>query len=85
MPDQPAARGSLHWGFEAYLTLSDVGFDHVLQHGMVALETDVLLDSCRYARVTRGDLATLLRRLEDRLLSPHQAAWSRPPGASTRR
>ncbi|MCV2491674.1 PIN-like domain-containing protein [Geodermatophilus sp. YIM 151500] len=74
MPDQPVAHRSLHWGFEAYLTPSDLDFEHVLQHGMVALDTNVLLDFYRYARVTRGDLAALLRRLEDRLFIPHQAA-----------
>ncbi|MET4648277.1 hypothetical protein ABID95_008049 [Streptomyces atratus] len=61
-------------GFEYYLSASLADYERVLKNGMVALDTNAILNLYRYTDKARKDLFGVLRSLGDRLWIPHQVA-----------
>ena len=70
-PSQDAT--GLYEGFEAYRTVTEADYHHVLTKGVVVLDTNVLLNLYRYNAETRQDFFSVLSRLGDHLWVPHQA------------
>lgn len=68
---ETAALGLLE-GFEGYQVPSDAERNASLQSGLVALDTNALLNLYRYTEGTRDDLLRVLESLGDRLWLPHQ-------------
>lgn len=68
---RPVRRG-LYSGFDAYLTPTDDDYRHVLTKGLVALDTNVLLNLYRYSATARDDLFAVLEAIRDQLFVPHQ-------------
>ncbi|WP_411076941.1 PIN-like domain-containing protein [Streptomyces sp. cmx-10-25] len=66
-----AARGMFD-GFEAYRTPADHDYRRALQHGLVVLDTNVLLDLYRMNARVREDMMTVLKTISARLWVPHQ-------------
>ncbi len=67
------ARG-LFDGFEGYRSATEADYTEVLLHGLVAPDTNVLLNLYRYNPQARADLLSALARLGERLWVPHQVA-----------
>ncbi|GAA3607804.1 PIN domain-containing protein [Marihabitans asiaticum] len=65
-------RGGLYSGFEAYRVLTAEDIKRALQHGVVALDTNVLLNLYRYNEKTVDDLLRVAEAAEERLFVPHQ-------------
>ena len=65
-------RSGLYSGFESYRVLSSAEIKLALQSGMVALDTNVLLNLYRYNDQTVDDLLGVARAAADRLFVPHQ-------------
>ncbi|MGW4250767.1 PIN domain-containing protein [Streptomyces californicus] len=65
------ARGMFD-GFEAYRTPADRDYRLALQHGLVVLDTNVLLDLYRMNGRVREDMLTVLKTISERLWVPHQ-------------
>lgn len=63
---------TLSHGFEPYLTPTRDSYAEVLERGLISLDTNVLLDFYRFAKVTRADLVGVLARLGERLYVSHQ-------------
>ncbi|MCQ8195159.1 PIN domain-containing protein [Streptomyces rugosispiralis] len=59
-------------GFEAYRTPADRDYQRVLRHGLVVLDTNVLLDLYRMNGRVREDMLTVLKTIAERLWAPHQ-------------
>ncbi len=59
-------------GFEAYRTPSDADYESVLRRGLIALDTNVLLDLYRMNARVRKDMMTVLHTLKDRIWIPQQ-------------
>jgi predicted nucleic-acid-binding protein len=68
---EPPRRG-LFDGFEGYRTPSEDDYRRVLNEGLVAPDTNVLLNLYRYNATTQADLFAVLDRLGERLWVPHQ-------------
>jgi hypothetical protein len=65
-------RNGLYDGFESYrIRTSDDLFD-ALTHGIVSIDTNVLLSLYRYTETTVEDLLRVLGRIDDRLFIRHQ-------------
>lgn len=64
--------GGLYSGFESYRVLSSVEIRNALQHGMIALDTNVLLNLYRYNEKTVDDLLRVAEAAAERLFVPHQ-------------
>lgn len=62
----------LYDGFEAQRTPSDDNYSAVLQHGLVVLDTNVLLDLYRMNARVRADMLTVLKTVAHRLWVPQQ-------------
>jgi hypothetical protein len=60
--------------FTAWYPLNDDQRDQFVREGLVALDTNILLDFYRMNAEARLDLLSLLRRLDSRLWVPHQVA-----------
>ena len=69
--DGPQAT-SLFKGFEGYRTPKGDDYGRVLTHGLVVIDTNVLLNLYRYRPEARSDLLSVLAKLGDRLWVPHQ-------------
>jgi PIN like domain len=67
-------RSGLSDGFEEFKTPTDGEYREALRSGLVAIDTNVLLNLYRYDRATREDLFSVLDALGDRLFIPHQVA-----------
>lgn len=65
-------RGGLYSGFEAYRVLTAEDIKRALQHGVVALDTNVLLNLYRYNEKTVDDLLRVAEAAAERLFVPHQ-------------
>lgn len=65
-------RGGLYSGFESYRVLASEDVRNALQHGIVALDTNVLLNLYRYNEKTVDDLLRVAMAAADRLFVPHQ-------------
>jgi hypothetical protein len=65
-------RQSLFDGFEAYRNPSPADFQAVLEHGLVVLDTNVLLDLYRMNARVREDMLSVLRAIGSQLWVPHQ-------------
>ena len=65
-------RGGLYSGFEAYRVLTAEDIKRALQHGLVALDTNVLLNLYRYNEKTVDDLLRVAEAAAERLFVPHQ-------------
>ncbi|MBJ6620202.1 PIN domain-containing protein [Streptomyces sp. DHE17-7] len=61
-------------GFEAQRTPADADYRSVLRRGMVALDTNVLLDLYRMNGQVRTDMLTVLKSVSERIWIPHQVA-----------
>lgn len=61
-------------GFEGYRTPGDQHLEQVLRHGIVALDTNVLLDLYRYGDVARREFLGVLESIRDLLFIPSQVA-----------
>lgn len=59
-------------GFEGYRTPSEDDNAAALKHGLVVVDTNVLLNLYRYSDQTRTDLLAVLRVIGPRLWVPHQ-------------
>ncbi|CAL9420922.1 PIN domain-containing protein [Nocardiopsis dassonvillei] len=59
-------------GFEAQRTPTDSDYTSVLRTGMVALDTNVLLDLYRMNGQVRMDMLTVLKSIKERIWVPHQ-------------
>ncbi|MGW3735275.1 PIN-like domain-containing protein [Streptomyces sp. NPDC005148] len=59
-------------GFEGYRTPALTEVRGVLAHGVVVVDTNVLIDLYRMNRQVREDMLTVLEALSDRLWVPHQ-------------
>lgn len=71
-------------GFEAYLTVSASAIHSALSHGMVVLDTNVLLNLYRYGDSAKDDLLKVLEAIRDSLFIPHRVAlefWRRRENA----
>lgn len=66
------SRGGLYSGFEAYRVLTAEDIKSALQHGIVALDTNVLLNLYRYNEKTVDDLLRVAEAASERLFVPHQ-------------
>lgn len=62
----------LYSGFESYWVPSSMDIQKALQSGMVALDTNILLNLYRYNEKTVDDLLRVLEVASDRLFVPHQ-------------
>jgi len=62
----------LYSGFEAYRVLTAEDIKRALQHGVVALDTNVLLNLYRYNEKTVDDLLRVAEAAAERLFVPHQ-------------
>ena len=62
----------LYTGFESYRVLSSADIQNALQTGVVALDTNVLLNLYRYNDKTVDDLISVATAAGDRLFVPHQ-------------
>lgn len=62
----------LYSGFESYRVLNSDDIKNALQHGMLALDTNVLLNLYRYNEKTVDDLLSVAKAAEERLFVPHQ-------------
>src|SRR5882724_9407337 len=60
--------------FPGYFRLSKTASNKLWDHGLICLDASVLLDFYRYSDNTREELFKLLRRFQDRIWIPHQAA-----------
>jgi hypothetical protein len=61
--------------FAAYLPLTDASKSGILEKGVVAFDTNVLLGFYRYAPITRREVADLIqKRIAGRAWIPHQVA-----------
>lgn len=67
-----AARGGLFTGFEAFSVPGPSEVSSALQAGIVAVDTNVLLNLYRYNQSTTDDLLAVLNAVRDRLFIPHQ-------------
>ncbi|WP_075001748.1 PIN-like domain-containing protein [Streptomyces qinglanensis] len=59
-------------GFEGYRTPAPTEVRAALAHGVVVVDTNVLVDLYRMNRQVREDMLTVLEALSDRLWVPHQ-------------
>lgn len=66
------SRGGLYSGFESYRVLTAEDIKNALQKGVVALDTNVLLNLYRYNEKTVDDLLRVAEAAADRLFVPHQ-------------
>lgn len=66
------SRGGLYAGFEAYRVLAAEDIKSALQNGIVALDTNVLLNLYRYNEKTVDDLLRVAEAASERLFVPHQ-------------
>ncbi|MEU1396971.1 PIN-like domain-containing protein [Micromonospora zamorensis] len=74
-PDPAATLGSLaglYDGYEAYRRTEPEELDQVVQFGIVALDTNVLLDLYRYAKRSREESIKALEAIAPRLFMPAQ-------------
>lgn len=75
-------------GFEEFRTWSQDDVAEGLRSGLVAIDTNVLLDLYRYDPDVRAEMIDVLTKLEDRLFVPHQVAsefWRNREAALTDR
>ncbi len=70
----PSGRLSLADGFEFHLSASPMDYERVLKEGLVALDTNAVLNLYRYTDTARQELFGVLRSLGERLWIPHQVA-----------
>jgi PIN like domain len=70
--DSTQGPGGLYDSFEAYRTVTQADYRHLITNGLVVPDTNVFLNLYRYNEQTRNDLFTVLRGLEDRLWVPRQ-------------
>src|SRR5262245_11368382 len=68
----PSGAAGIFDGFAEYRTPSRDNFRQALTSGLVAVDTNVLLNLYRYNPQTRADLFATLRALQERLWIPHQ-------------
>ncbi len=61
-------------GFEGYRSTSDDDLVRVFRDGIVALDTNVLLDLYRYGEKARGEFFAILDSFASTLWIPHQVA-----------
>lgn len=66
------AKGDLYQGFESYRVLSAEDIRRALQQGVIALDTNVLLNLYRYNEKTVDDLLKVANAASDRIFVPHQ-------------
>lgn len=66
------SKGGLYSGFESYRVLTADDIRDALQHGILALDTNVLLNLYRYNDKTVDDLLRVAEAAADRLFVPHQ-------------
>jgi hypothetical protein len=71
MTGDPMSRG-LYSGFESYRVLSSAEISAALKAGIIALDTNVLLNLYRYNDKTVDDLLRVAGAAGDRLYVPHQ-------------
>jgi hypothetical protein len=71
MSETPQHRG-LYSGFESYRIPSTEEIDAALTRGIVAVDTNVLLNLYRYEESTVNDLFRVMGKVGDRLFEPHQ-------------
>lgn len=62
----------LYTDFDSYRVPKQSELHDALRHGLVAVDTNVLLSLYRYNPVTVDDLFNLLHTVGDRLFIPHQ-------------
>ncbi|APE36429.1 hypothetical protein BOX37_23655 [Nocardia mangyaensis] len=65
-------RGDLFKGFEAFIVPGPSDTSAALQTGILAVDTNVLLNLYRYNESTRADFLSVLRAVRERLFVPHQ-------------
>lgn len=66
------SRGGLYSGFESYRVLTTEDIQSALKNGIVALDTNVLLNLYRYNEQTVDDLLAVASAVGERLFVPHQ-------------
>lgn len=66
------ANGGLYSGFEAHRILKSEDISEALRTGMLALDTNVLLNLYRYTDKTVEDILEVVSVVGDRLFVPHQ-------------
>ncbi|MGC5384576.1 PIN-like domain-containing protein [Micromonospora chalcea] len=71
MSDQ-ASLGGLYDGFEGYRNVERAGLDQVLRTGIVALDTNLLLDLYRYSKNARMQVLSALEAVAPALFMPAQ-------------
>ena len=71
--DSASAAHGLFDGFEQYRSAREEDYAAAMTQGMVALDTNVLLNLYRYNEQTRQDLLNILRQLGECLWVPHRA------------
>lgn len=67
-------RQGLFDGFDAFITWSDSDYKSVLEHGLVTLDTNVLLDPYRWNVDSRSEFFRVLEHVKERLWIPNQVA-----------
>jgi hypothetical protein len=72
MRDESSADGGIYDDFPGYRLPSVEDQDEALRSALVVVDANVLLNLYRYNASTRDDLLGVLRRLGDRLWTPHQ-------------
>lgn len=65
-------RGGLYSGFESFRIPKVEELEQALQMGIVAVDTNVLLNLYRYNKLTVGDLFKIFGKVGNRLFVPHQ-------------
>ncbi|WP_156758298.1 PIN-like domain-containing protein [Actinokineospora pegani] len=65
-------KGGLYSDFEAYRPSTDAGFQEALREGVLAVDTNVLLNLYRYNKTTVQDLFKVLGAARERLFVPRQ-------------
>jgi hypothetical protein len=82
MAEMTDADDSVHWheqgifrGFEGYFVPQDSDYREALLQGLVALDTNVLLNLYRYTSIARQDLFSAMEQFGNRLWVPHQVMW----------
>lgn len=72
-PDDEPARAGLYDGFESYMPTSEDDLRRVFSTGLVALDTNALLNLYRYTEQARHDLLAAMDRVGEQLWIPRQA------------